>query len=582
MQRCIPRRAALALFVAAGVATAPGGVAQVDTWGYVEHVARREKTDGLVDTSANFTTLRVNASTHLWEPWIARLSGGLGLTFSQTRQEELSQDGTEATGDARLQLFPRSEFPFEAFVERRDSRIEGEIAGPDFTTTSYGFNQSYNPALGTRLTLQARHTERTEERELPTLARIDSSDDFVTLNVSRAFDAHDLDYRTDYNRATREDPQREHIRRLNMLRHRYGQSPSFTLDNMLTHSDDETRDGPLQNRATQRQLNSTAFWRPRSERPLLVTGSALISGFETRSSGGDSELDFALANGGLSYQWTPALALQANATLSQRDTGAEQASATLTKGTVTYAPAPYSPGGYQYRWTLSGDVANRTGEGTPGGSLQEYAVALGHALSRSRPLGAGVFGASVTQQLARLEDSAERSERTLTHTGTLDWTARDESAATFARFTGSDTRRYAAEDTAFQLLNLQVSRTRQIDRLSSWAGNVTVQRATTESSVGQEGETTTTSAELSYRHVQAFGVPRLVFTSELRGVSDDVGATLQADAMNTERHDRSWTNRLDYTIGRLELSARVVWSRFDDRDHRLIYFLARRHFGGLR
>ncbi|HSW52648.1 MAG TPA: hypothetical protein VLG93_05415 [Sulfuricaulis sp.] len=573
---------ALAMFACTNLAATPGAVAQVNTWGYVEYSARREQSEDLTDTEASFTTLRLNASTYFWEPWIAQFTGGLGLTFSDTRQDGASQDGTEVTGEARMQLFPRSHFPLEAFVERRDSRIDGEIAGPDFTSTTYGISQSYTPAVGARIGFQARHTDRHEERDLPFPLQLDSTDDYVTLGINRAFDAHSLDFRTDLNQATREQPRQENTRHLHMLRHRYGKAAAFTLENMLSYTDDRTRENTLESLTTQTQLNSTAFWRPNTEKPLLATGSALVSAFETNTNGSSSQLDFAVVNGGVSYQWSPALNLQASATASQRDSGQDQASTTLAKGVATYAPDPLNLGDYAYRWSLTGELANRTGEEGVPGSVQEYAASFGHGLSRTRPLGDGTFGTSVNQQYAALRDSVDRSEQTLTHTVALDWSAYGDNTATFVRLSGSDTRRHAEEDTGFRLFNLQVSRTRQIDRLSSLGGNVTLQRAETVNGAGQDAEITTTSAELSYRHMRAFGVPRLVFTSELRVVSDDVGDTLRADAINAERRDRSWTNRLDYTVGRLELSSRVMWSQFDGRDYHLVYFQARRHFGGLR
>ncbi|MHB1591095.1 MAG: hypothetical protein ACYCTW_06135, partial [Sulfuricella sp.] len=68
--------------------------------------------------------------------------------------------------------------------------------------------------------------------------------------------------------------------------------------------------------------------------------------------------------------------------------------------------------------------------------------------------------------------------------------------------------------------------------------------------------TINSSADLSYRHQRAFGVPRLNFVSELRIYGD---MPLPVLAGPRQQESRSWENRLDYTIGRLQLrlSARV-------------------------
>ncbi|UCD67132.1 MAG: hypothetical protein JSW48_09675, partial [Betaproteobacteria bacterium] len=54
--------------------------------GYLEYQGRRETREEGGDVTGNQATLRVDADTPLWKPWLAQLSAGLGLTYYETTQ----------------------------------------------------------------------------------------------------------------------------------------------------------------------------------------------------------------------------------------------------------------------------------------------------------------------------------------------------------------------------------------------------------------------------------------------------------------------------------------------------------------
>jgi hypothetical protein len=90
-----------------------------------------------------------------------------------------------------------------------------------------------------------------------------------------------------------------------------------------------------------------------------------------------------------------------------------------------------------------------------------------------------------------------------------------------------------------------------------------------------------TSADLSFYHQRAFGVPRLGFVSELRIYAE---MPVQGLAVGPQQQDsRSWENRLDFPIGRLQLrlSARVSEIRYSNTIQTLLLFSINRLIGDI-
>jgi hypothetical protein len=66
--------------------------------------------------------VNATANTFIWQPWFARVSGGLGLGFNTSSTMTGKSSGNIVTGNAIFSLLPSSRFPFEARFSRSDSR----------------------------------------------------------------------------------------------------------------------------------------------------------------------------------------------------------------------------------------------------------------------------------------------------------------------------------------------------------------------------------------------------------------------------------------------------------------------------
>ena len=92
----------------------------------------------------------------------------------------------------------------------------------------------------------------------------------------------------------------------------------------------------------------------------------------------------------------------------------------------------------------------------------------------------------------------------------------------------------------------------------------------------------TYSVNLSYVERDLFKVPRLNFLSELRLLSSDFRSNDILDqeiGVDPDRDDKSWRNRLDYRVGRLELQLLADVRDINNRWMSQVFFTVRRYYG---
>ena len=146
---------------ASGLGLGWGG-APIVTSGSVSYDLRTVRGQDVPSNLSQLVTTNLNARSYIYQPWFATVQGTLGLTTGSTRnsggadaaaqgpfastQEQFASRDSFVTGNGRVDLFPRSRFPFEFHVERSDSRIDTTLASTmDFRRQSFGFSQRYQP-----------------------------------------------------------------------------------------------------------------------------------------------------------------------------------------------------------------------------------------------------------------------------------------------------------------------------------------------------------------------------------------------------------------------------------------------------
>ncbi len=391
-----------------------------------------------------------------------------------------------------------------------------------------------------------------------------------------------------------------------------------------------------------RQIASFASWRPVYGRndagiraPLQLTGSvrlieadtgtdSLNAGLTSRSRSGLRAANLAL---GASRELTPDWRLSGGWSGTRIETrasgavlGTPAAASTVQTGNVTLGWAPAGvllggaagPGG-PWRYTpgvsaslgasrSTGLVATPSGS-APAGRRLTQGLQFNHGLGRDW---LGDDGSSLSLQLGQsigaLHDSqVAGTVRALAHTLGLSWQgglSGEGSTASYgyASASYSDSRTFGASTPGagstggrFQLVNLQLSRRTGLSRHSSWNGNLTAQGSRSDTSqldvftgqtrLGGPGWLPFYSGSLSYEHLRVADVPRLRYTATLTVNSQafESRAAGDIDALN-ERVTASVENRLDHSVGQLELRLLARAARVDGRPVGLIGARALRRF----
>jgi len=558
--------------------------------GDLEYTGRYARADGAGPSrrsESHVGTLHLGTSTPLWEPWIAHLRARVGFSVSETEtrgggEEPSSTTGRLRTGELELNVLPSSRFPLRIWADRRDSRLNDDVQligvlGVDRSVTRYGLQQQYTSDAG------ARYVFRIEETVVKEEADEDRRDERLnwSLSASQRWTEHDLAVDLSQDRTREGLTERSTDRDLLAARHRYApRDKNYTLNNLasLTRRDTST---PLSgSRFTQNQLSSTGFWRSPGARPLQVTGNLRV--VDTRSEFGDDETTDQLADVsvGASYQRDENWRFDATSGVSLRDRDDGSDLSHRHSARADYSSTRRPIGGFDYRWDADARVGYRGGDETEDSA--EFGVGLGHTLDRD--LADGRYGRvrSTLQQSASQTWSSNDDDRSdLLHGAFLYWDHSVGEVNAFGQLQATDARQFNSNDAdrVFQLVNLQLSVQQQLTREQSISGNASYQASRSGETGDMSDWQPSTSLGLIYTHQQLFGVPRLRLRSDLRYITDDVLGLLRPEDRLEEPENLRWENRLDYTIGLMDLSLLLALTEAGGASNQLYLFRLTRRFG---
>lgn len=148
----------------------------------------------------------------------------------------------------------------------------------------------------------------------------------------------------------------------------------------------------------------------------------------------------------------------------------------------------------------------------------------------------------------------------LGHSLSIGRTAREGKNWDYAQISINDTRAFGTAATDGQLLNIMFTRGYDPDRFTSLSGTVSYQVARFRSATGEAVATDTLGGNISFRMMNLFGIDRLNFTSDLSLEPPSMFRSEQSYFSAYRREEevglgtQRWTNRIDYTIGKLRTS----------------------------
>lgn len=543
--------------------------------GSLQYLMRHGGGEG--DSSTNHaTTLELSTAAPIWRHWLGRLEGQ-GL-FSQTYSNGPEGRGSDqvVSGRGDLSVFPQSNFPLSAYVERSDSRVDGaNDLDSDRQVTRYGVRQRYDSDwLGRyQLSYDRRRTEQSLD-----FGNIDDTEisvqDQVAFTARKRFQYNQLDYTFNYQETEERVSDSKFSDQSHVLAHTLDPATTYTVSNLASYS--RLNSSGSLGTDVSRQVSSTAFWRPQLERPLRISANALLRDRSVDGIGSvDSRVAAARASG--LYRWTDALDLSFGTSMTDEDTGGRGRTFVTENLGLGYAPDGYDLGGFVYSWNTGASAAATQSSTAP--NSEQVTGNLGQSLRREWLVRGAPLQARISQRGSATVNTQDENRQSLTHSGNLSWSLSRQRSQFFASLDVSDNRIYDQDETVFQLANLQFSSNLRLSRYRSLNGSITAQASRSRSGAAESfSESFSTSADLSYRDSRFLGIRNLDYLSQLRWRTTDIAFLLDSEDQE-EVSDKSWRNRWTYGIGLLDLSLDSLLSA--QRDNELAYslvFQIRRRF----
>ena len=538
------------------------------------------------DTVSNQLQGAVNLKSYLYRPWIATADAGLRFTWDRSEfdGDASTNKTTIVTGDLNLSVLPRSRTPFLLNYQASDSRVDlvsrssalTTLGDTEFKTRRLSLKQSYFTEQGHRFQLRYDNNSWNKAN-----GGDDYEDQLLGVEMDLKMPKQTLIAKGSIQNAERSVLKQKTDTLILNVDHFYYPSRALRVDTMASvySSDYESRQ-PLNStnnpdsNTDLTQLSSFVFWRP-PDRPLTVSGGVRFYGLQGDTSGNNLELNNYSATGGLFYQYTRNLRLDASVDLVNTDNGDDSKLTARGQAGLLYQSDIHDLfSGFNYQWYSQGTVDARN---APTADQQGVLVKLGHDLQRLWVTGPGSsLRLSFSQSLSDDEQGGDvdSSVQRLDNSGSFSWDLNAYGGTSFLQLTVSDARSFGDLENNQQFVNFQVQRTQILNRLSNLSGNITVQYVSQDFNGQGDNDRVTGTGQVNYTHGAIFGMPRLRFLSDLRVSRTDVSG-------NVDRLE--WENRLSYSIGLTD--ARLSWRYFDlasdtgeDQQFSLLYFQVNRRF----
>ena len=567
---------------------------QFNWWGELGYDFLSNQFESAADRIEHSGLLRLNGAGYLHEPWLATIEGGIGMYLRRADTDNSGESTSDnIIGNTVLRMFPQSRFPLELFAEKSDSRTDTDLTGLVIDRTRYGINQSYTTAGGASMGIGYEHSDTTNITTSVAQGeklREDVSDLFKA-RFNHAFGAHRISFDANANRVDITNSVDFSETVFATLRHGYSPSATFSSEDMLTYNKNDTTTEFSQFESDIYQLNSFGFWRPRTKRPLRINGTIRALNRVNKTTAAESEAQTATGTLGGTYEWSPRWVFNANAGVTGTDANDETTTTHFQALNAIYTSRIYDLFELDAGWFGQMDLRNTDDEQS---SVQEAGAQIGYNLDKSIAAeNRNFYSIRFSQSVNSIADTEEFSSATLFTTGSASWNRRGTRSNGMARLSISDNRTYASGpnsdniDGEFQLINLQASIDNRLSATSGFRANATLQISRNyrpeipEVIEGSNGDWIPTSTiDLTYFKLGLFRVPQLSFYSTLRHVSNSF-APLVGDPVGerVRRDDTQWENRLEYTVGKLQLRAISRLSEIQGQKQNYFLFQARRMIG---
>lgn len=487
--------------------------------------------------------LRGKANSYISRPWIAKVNGELGLTSSKNKFDDIGSSSNLLAGIAGVDLVPYSRYPFQARLSRNQTYSGPGIDAPVSQNTRLDMNQAYTPwhkldSYHAIYYYDIAESQNSKNRQTG----------FDLSGETRRFKNQPISSEISRDAEIRDNGGNNRQTRVK-LQHSYSPGAGMSLDNNASMASSYDYEILTASSSRIRELNSTLTWQPNPSSPLTMIGSARVNavdlGVDARSSHSGTYNAYASAN----YRHSQYLNMSAsgNVNVLETDTARIKKASTTENIAASYPLASSKLGDYAYGSSIGGGLSNIT-DAT--GSRQTLSLSPNHFLNRGMDWGGGKLTQSFSQGWNLSDSTDSKASSRISHAGSLSWSRTRDKSTTNWTLNGRDSRSLSKTQDSVQNFDFTGSVNEEISRYSTLRGQLAIQssrqlRTETPSTLVY----TNSNASLQYGHQQAFGIPRLIFSSGLHAHSR--AALPVAVGTPQEQGPISWESTLSYTVGRL-------------------------------
>ena len=513
----------------------------------------------------------IQAQTYIWQPWIARLNGYLGISTAASTGTS-NTDGSTAPaiqsesatimGGAALNVLQRSRFPFRATVYRTNNKDAGFFSGINSgqLTQGYSLNQTYR-SLNGKHDSAAIYSQSTGGRAG---YDVETADKQLNLSLTSQLTSSQA-FQMSNNITILDRPiiGDHFLSNTLVANHNYLPNTELSVGSVVNTMKTSHTSTPLIGTGSQNDYNSQQFysfasWRP-EDNPLTMTSSVRLLKSNSSSNGvAGAQVGNSNFNLGANYAWSGLL--RTYGSVNVNDNNGIQS---VTTNAAISAQKAFGErqatnlGGFRYTQFTGATLSNQTSSTTDSNQItttssgQALGLALGHGLDNSTEFGGGRLTTNLNQGLSTALSTVSTPITHLTTGGSLSWNHAESTGTTTSRLSVNDSRNLSGKQNFFQIINLQTSRNEKMGRNQSLVGNLTMQASRSGTSEASSPFVATPSADLNYHHPRLFQVKNLEFDSILRiqGAEIVLAESLAAQSQASV----SWDNNLDYFIGLLKL-----------------------------
>lgn len=546
-------------------------------------------------TNTNLVNMR--ASSYIYQPWYAQVSGDLSLLTGNTTQSGngSAQDSrsTSVNYGGNLSLFPQSRFPFQAYVQQSDSRAQANASSTEYTSTRFGARQSYRPLVG-RYNYSGSY-----DHSVVATSNIHSVVDALQGEYSTSFGDHGIGATARFSQTSGDvGGQSSNLLNVNGT-HNWHAGEALRVSSQASLMDNQIRtlsgDGLITNDTQLVQLGSSFTWLPDEELPVTVVGGGNFLNLNTVSNSSGTTLTnlngFANAN----YRVSPNLQAGAGISAAQTQSDAFNQFTSTQNASLSYSGNTLNFGNYSYNWGTGAGITNQiasNGAGSQGVSGQAQ-----HSLLRNvtfNEMSALTLNAS--QAFSVNSNSQAGQSNVLTHLGGAMWRlSLGERTLGSMSATATDTLSTGNFSSHYRSFSTQGNFQTQLTNRSALAAsaNFVYSQQLKVSRDNQSGgalesanfdggnSTLNGSGQVMYSHRSPFDIYNLFYSASLQINTSKTNQRVVSGDPNADLWQTGtvFQQSLDYRIGRLSFRATASLADLNGKENASIFFIANREFG---